>query len=89
MTAADFWLRAVVFFAEHGITTIHRVLTDNGSCYRSHAWAHALEVTGTQHKRTRPDNPRPTARLSDLTGRSHASGPTSVNTVLSKSAARP
>jgi Integrase core domain len=57
VTAADFWLRTVVFYAEHGIGTIARVLTDNGSCYRSRAWAQALETTGTQHKRTRPYHP--------------------------------
>ncbi len=33
MTAAGFWARAVEFFAAHGIEEIHRVLTDNGSCY--------------------------------------------------------
>lgn len=33
ITAAGFWTRAVAFFAAHGITTIARVLTDNGSCY--------------------------------------------------------
>lgn len=57
VAAADFWLRACVFFAEHGITSICRVLTDNGSCYRSKAWAKALEDTGTVHKRTRPYTP--------------------------------
>ena len=35
-TAADFWRRAAGFFAEHGITALRRVLTDNGACYRSH-----------------------------------------------------
>ena len=34
ITAAGFWARAVEFFAAHGIERIHRVLTDNGSCYR-------------------------------------------------------
>lgn len=35
--AVAFWLRAVAFFASYGIHTIHRCLTDNGSCYRSRA----------------------------------------------------
>src|SRR5690606_27704578 len=47
-TAVGFWLRAVAFFAEHGITPIHRVLTDNGSCYRSRAWAAAVASTDTK-----------------------------------------
>lgn len=57
ITAADFWLRSATFFAEHGITAIQRCLTDNGSCYRSRAWAAALETTGSTHKRTRPYTP--------------------------------
>ncbi|MGW9133472.1 helix-turn-helix domain-containing protein [Streptomyces sp. NPDC055681] len=35
VTAAAFWHRAVAFFTAHDIIPIHRVLTDNGSCYRS------------------------------------------------------
>jgi transposase InsO family protein len=68
VTAADFWLRAVVFFAEHGITSIRRVLTDNGSCYRSRAWAKALEDTGTVHKRTRPYTPRTNGKVERFNG---------------------
>jgi hypothetical protein len=34
-TAAGFWERAEAFFASQGIS-VERVLTDNGSCYRSH-----------------------------------------------------
>lgn len=33
-TAAAFWQRAPLFFTTNGIT-VERVLTDNGSCYRS------------------------------------------------------
>lgn len=62
-TAAGFWLRAVAFFAEHGIAPIHRVLTDNGSCYRSRAWATAVGNTGTKHKRTRPYTPRTNGKV--------------------------
>ena len=40
-TAAGFWHRAVVWFAAQGII-IDRVLTDNGSCYRSKNWAQAM-----------------------------------------------
>jgi transposase InsO family protein len=53
-TAAGFWIRAAAFFARHGIA-VERVLTDNGACYRSHAFAIALgPVT---HSRTRPYRP--------------------------------
>lgn len=34
-TAAEFLTRSVLWFALHGVT-VERVLTDNGSCYRSH-----------------------------------------------------
>ena len=53
-TAAAFWARAVAFFASHGVG-VERVLTDNGSCYRSRDFAAALgEVV---HSRTRPYRP--------------------------------
>ena len=54
VTAAAFWIRATAFFASHRIT-VERVLTDNGSCYRSHALAAALG--GVVHSRTRPYRP--------------------------------
>jgi transposase InsO family protein len=53
-TAAAFWLRAVAFFATVGIS-VERVLTDNGSCYRSGAFAAALG--DTIHTRTQPYRP--------------------------------
>ena len=40
-TAAGFWTRANAYFAACGIT-VTRVLTDNGSCYRSRTFAAAL-----------------------------------------------
>lgn len=36
-----FWLRAARWFAECGIE-VQKVLADNGSCYKSHAFADAL-----------------------------------------------
>ena len=53
-TAAAFWTRANTYFANCGIT-VHRVLTDNGSCYRSRVFAAALG--DIKHKRTRPYRP--------------------------------
>ena len=40
-TDSAFWVRANAFFESHGIT-VTRVLTDNGSCYRSRAFTTAL-----------------------------------------------
>lgn len=56
-TAARFLARAKVWFAAHGITHIHRIVTDNGSCYRSGDFARIVG-TGTRHQRTRPYTPR-------------------------------
>jgi transposase InsO family protein len=57
-TAAAFWARAAAWFAGHGIDHVERVLTDNGACYRSRAFAAALHATDTIHKRTRPYRPQ-------------------------------
>ena len=54
-TAAGFWERANEAFNAAGIT-VKRVLTDNGSCYRSYAFKDALGPDIT-HKRTRPYRP--------------------------------
>lgn len=61
-TAAAFWTRAHAWFASHGIT-VERVLTDNGSCYRSHLWRDALTATGVSHRRTRPYRPQTNGKV--------------------------
>jgi len=68
VTAAAFWHRAAAFFAAHDITPIHRVLADNGSCYRSRAWAAALTTTKSKHKRTRPYTPRTNGKVERFSG---------------------
>jgi transposase InsO family protein len=62
-TAAGFWRRARAFFAHAGIERVERVLTDNGSCYRSRDFAQALAETGTVHKRTRPYRPQTNGKV--------------------------
>jgi hypothetical protein len=62
-TAAGFWARAVKFFRRHGITKIHRVLSDNGACYRSLVFAAALARTRTRHHRTRPYRPQTNGKV--------------------------
>jgi transposase InsO family protein len=56
-TAAGFWARAAAWFAGHGIDR-ERVLTDNGSCYRSGLWHLACAATNTTVKKTRPRRPQ-------------------------------
>jgi transposase len=52
-TAIGFLKRAIEFFARHGIT-VERLLTDNGSAYRSTIHAIACAALGIRHLRTRP-----------------------------------
>lgn len=59
-TAVAFWNRARRFFANHNIT-IEAVLTDNGACYRSHAWRDALAPA--KHRRTRPRRPQTNGKV--------------------------
>ena len=56
-TAIGFLRRAVAFFASHGIT-VERVLTDNGSPYRSAVHAIACRALRVRHLRTRPRRPQ-------------------------------
>jgi transposase InsO family protein len=59
-TTAAFWQRASDYFASCGIT-VKRVLTDNGSAYRSTAFAEALG--DVVHKRTRPYRPQTNGKV--------------------------
>ena len=54
VTAIAFWTRAEAFFETYGIT-IERILTDNGSCYRSRQFNDALG--SVVHSFTRPYRP--------------------------------
>ncbi|WP_436497236.1 IS481 family transposase [Actinokineospora sp. HUAS TT18] len=61
-TATAFWGRAQQFFAAAGIT-VTRVLTDNGSCYRSFLWRDTLTAAAITHKRTRPRRPQTNGKV--------------------------
>ena len=56
-SAVAFLGRALEFFARHGIT-VERVMTDNGSPYRSTIHAIACRALGVRHLRTRPRRPQ-------------------------------
>ena len=62
LTAAAFWGRAAAFYADHGIK-VQRVLTDNGSCYRSGLWYRACAGTGTAVKKTRVRRPQTNGKV--------------------------
>ena len=56
-TAIGFLRRAVAFYTAHGIT-VQRLMTDNGSAYRSRAHAIACAQLGIRHLTTQPYRPR-------------------------------
>ncbi|QKZ21568.1 IS481 family transposase [Streptomyces chartreusis] len=64
-TATAFWRRANAFFKAHGIT-VERVLTDNGSCYRSRLFGQTLSAAGIVHKRTQPYRPQTNGKVERL-----------------------
>jgi transposase InsO family protein len=56
-TTIGFVRRAIAFYAAHGVR-ISRLLTDNGTPYRSRAFAAAADELAIRHLRTRPYTPR-------------------------------
>ena len=61
-TAVAVLRRAVAWFAEHGVT-VERVLSDNGSCYRSFDWRDTCAELGITAKRTRPYRPQTNGKI--------------------------
>ena len=57
VTVVAFLRRAIAFYARHGIH-VQRLLTDNGSGYRSTIHAIACKALGIRHLRTRPYRPQ-------------------------------
>ncbi|HLO95825.1 MAG TPA: IS481 family transposase [Burkholderiaceae bacterium] len=55
--AVAFLKAAVAYYKSLGITVL-RVMTDNGSCYRSRAFAKACQRLELEHIRTKPYTPR-------------------------------
>jgi transposase InsO family protein len=56
-SAIAFLEAAVAYYASLGVA-VTRVMTDNGSCYRSRAFRQACKDLGLRHIRTRPYTPR-------------------------------
>jgi transposase InsO family protein len=56
-SAVAFLKAAVAYYASLGVI-VERVMTDNGSCYRSAAFAKACRRLGLKHIRTKPYTPR-------------------------------
>ncbi len=62
ITAAAVLHRAVDWFADRGVT-IERVLSDNGSAYRSHLWCDTCEALSIRPKFTRPYRPQTNGKV--------------------------
>lgn len=60
-TATGFWTRAATFFATIGVT-VTGVMTDNGACNRSRAFADALGPN-VHHRFTRPYRPQTNGKV--------------------------
>jgi transposase InsO family protein len=56
-SAIMFLKAALAYYASLGIT-VERVMTDNGSCYKSFAFRRACKRLGLKHIRTKPYTPR-------------------------------
>ena len=61
-TAVAVLRRATAWFAARGVT-VQRVLSDNGSAYRSHAWRDACAELGITPKKTRPYRPQTNGKI--------------------------
>ena len=64
-TAAAFFRRALAWYGAHGVR-VERVLTDNGSCYRSHAFVGVCRGASIRHLRTKPYTPRTNGKAERL-----------------------
>jgi transposase InsO family protein len=56
-SAVAFLKAAVAYYASLGVT-VERVMTDNGSCYKSFAFRNACRRLGLKHIRTKPYTPK-------------------------------
>ena len=57
VSAVAFLHAAVAYYASLGIA-VERVMTDNGSCYKSFAWRDACKRLAVKHIRTKPYTPK-------------------------------
>jgi transposase len=87
-TAIGFLARAVAFFERHGIT-VERLLTDNGSPYRSTIHAIACRRLASATSGLDRDAPRPTAKPSASFARCSAAGHTARSTAQAENAPQP
>jgi transposase InsO family protein len=61
-TATEVLRNAVAWFAARGVT-VHRVLSDNGSCYNSNLWHQTCADLDITPKKTRPYRPQTNGKI--------------------------
>ena len=61
-TATEVLCNAVARFADRGVV-VQRVLSDNGSCYKSHLWRDTCAELGITPKKTRPYRPQTNGKI--------------------------
>ena len=61
-TATEVLRNAVAWFADRGVT-VQRVLSDNGSCYKSNLWRETCLDLGITPKKTRPYRPQTNGKI--------------------------
>jgi transposase InsO family protein len=62
VTAIDVLRNAIAWFAQRGVT-VERVLSDNGSAYKSHAWRNTCNELNIKVKKTRPYRPQTNGKI--------------------------
>ena len=80
-----FLFNALRFFRNLGVK-VERVMTDNGSSFRSHRYAKALRRLKIKHLRTRPYTPRTNGKAERFVRPACANGPTPGPTAPLKNA---
>jgi transposase InsO family protein len=61
-TATEVLRNAVAWFAERGVT-VHRVISDNGGCYKSNLWRKTCRELDITPKKTRPYRPQTNGKI--------------------------
>ncbi|MGZ8800366.1 MAG: IS481 family transposase [Aeromicrobium sp.] len=61
-TATEVLRNAVAWFADRGVV-VQRVLSDNGSCYKSNLWRETCADLGIAPKKTRPYRPQTNGKI--------------------------
>jgi transposase InsO family protein len=61
-TAVEVLRNAVAWFADRGVV-VQRVLSDNGSAYKSHLWRDTCAELGITVKKTRPYRPQTNGKI--------------------------